>query len=99
MPGHPYYQTPHWKALRSTVIKRDKWRCQQCGSGVRGHKMKEPRPVVDHIKPRPKHNGPTGADTLDNLVTLCLPCHNRKTQHVDQSKVTTITGADGFPCD
>lgn len=52
--------------LRSSILKRDKYACQECGV--------QTSLEVHHIIP--VHlNGP---DTLDNLVTLCISCHADK---------------------
>lgn len=59
-----------WPALRMQAIRRDNWRCVQCGA--RG------RLEVDHIKPVRTH--PELAFTLSNLQTLCPRHHTRKTR-------------------
>ena len=55
-----------WRKLRLIVLNRDLYRCAHCGR--KGNE-------VDHIKA--KRDG--GEDTLDNLQTLCKPCHSKKT--------------------
>jgi ATP-dependent DNA helicase RecQ len=52
-----------YRELRLKTLERDGWRCQQCGA------MKNLQ--VHHIKPR-SH---LGHDDIDNLVTLCIGCH------------------------
>ncbi|MHB8616307.1 MAG: HNH endonuclease [Candidatus Acidiferrales bacterium] len=49
--------------LRKQVLKRDDWRCQNCGSSENLH--------VHHLQSR----GRLGDDTLENLITLCVCCH------------------------
>ena len=51
--------------LRNSVLMRDGWRCQSCGSrqGLEVH----------HITPRSKF----GDDVEENLITLCWECHRR----------------------
>ncbi|BBY36320.1 hypothetical protein MMAN_04540 [Mycobacterium mantenii] len=59
--------------LRRACLRRDDYTCQQCGY------QSEPNSGelhVDHIHNRAEG----GADVLDNLVTLCVPCHQPKTQ-------------------
>ncbi|WP_415043724.1 HNH endonuclease [Gordonia sp. (in: high G+C Gram-positive bacteria)] len=58
--------------LQRACFKRDHYTCQGCGyRGTRGDGTLH----ADHV-----HNRATGgADDLDNLVTLCQPCHARKT--------------------
>ena len=54
------------KAVREAVLKRDNYRCVNCGS-TRNLE-------VDHDKPLA--NG--GTNHIDNLQTLCQDCNRRK---------------------
>lgn len=63
-------RTQRWKALRLQVIRRDEWKCVQCGD------MR--RLEVDHILPVKTH--PELAFVLSNLQCLCGSCHARKTR-------------------
>ena len=56
-----------WDVLRKLAKDRDGWRCVKCGRAGRLE--------VDHIKPV-HHNGAMWE--LDNLQTLCRPCHFAK---------------------
>ena len=51
--------------LWQQVLKRDGWRCQQCGSS------KDLQ--IHHIQPRSR----MGSDIEENLITLCSRCHRR----------------------
>ncbi len=51
--------------VRTRVLERDGWRCQQCGS-TKGLE-------VHHMKPRSR----LGGDVMDNLITLCVDCHGK----------------------
>lgn len=55
------------KELRLAVIRRDNWHCQNCG--------REDLDVltVHHVIFRSQG----GRHHIDNLVTLCVSCHNR----------------------
>lgn len=53
------------KALKEAVRQRDDWRCTRCG--------KHAPLQVHHVKPR----GRGGGDVLENLVSLCVPCHRK----------------------
>jgi hypothetical protein len=53
-------------ALKLQMLKRDGYRCKQCGSNEDLE--------ADHVFPEVK-GGPT---SLDNLQTLCRPCNCRK---------------------
>ena len=54
-----------FRLMRHSILKRDGWRCQSCGSraGLEVH----------HITPRSK----LGHDTEENLITLCWECHRQ----------------------
>lgn len=65
---------------REDVIIRDKGRCVKCGMTREEHYEKFGRDItVDHIDgtgcntPASRKN-----NSMDNLQTLCLPCHGRK---------------------
>lgn len=72
------YKLLHWPAYtRKMVWKRDKGICSQCGSkcdrkGINGWHM-------DHIIPLYSAQGQLWAWSMDNLQTLCKPCHKIKT--------------------
>jgi hypothetical protein len=52
-----------YRELCYEVLKRDGWRCQSCG--------RTKCLQVHHIQPR----GRLGDDAEDNLITLCVDCH------------------------
>lgn len=60
-----------WQKLRKAVLHRDRTLCQACLSQMIFTRATD----VDHIIP--KHQG--GTDSLDNLQSLCYPCHQAKT--------------------
>ena len=61
--------TSRWKRVRRKVLDRDKHRCRKCG-------IFTSRFEVDHVVPLEAG----GAEyALDNLQTLCRPCHFAKT--------------------
>lgn len=53
--------TRRWTKLRAQVIARDRGRCTVCGSP---HALE-----VHHL------NGDPSGNRLENLATLCRPCH------------------------
>lgn len=59
-----------WRTMRKTVLDRDKWTCRSCG--YTGQDMQ-----IDHVKPR--HKWPELTWDMDNIQTLCKPCHFAKT--------------------
>lgn len=63
-------KSQRWKALRLQALRRDGWRCVQCGSR---HRLE-----VDHI--RAVRHAPEQAFDLGNLQVLCASCHAQKTR-------------------
>ena len=57
-----------WKLLRLRTFERDGWRCVQCGRAGRLE--------CDHVTPLHRGGDPY---SLDNLQSLCRPCHINKT--------------------
>jgi len=54
-----------YQELFRQVLRRDRWRCQQCGRRTELH--------VHHRRSR-SHGGD---DSESNLITLCATCHNQ----------------------
>ena len=54
-----------YEVLRKQVLRRDGWRCQSCGtmSNLEVHHM--------------EFRSHSGADSEENLITLCVNCHGR----------------------
>jgi 5-methylcytosine-specific restriction endonuclease McrA len=52
-----------YRTLHRSVLERDHWRCQACGSMSNLE--------VHHIR----HRSGLGDDADDNLITLCSECH------------------------
>ena len=57
---------------RNIVLKRDKFKCQYCGSKNNKNDL-----VIDHIYPKSKN----GSNDLDNLITSCIKCNCKKNDH------------------
>ena len=64
---HKYkYHGENWLRIRKSVLQRDNFTCQKCGS--------KEYLVVHHLIPYRL----SGSDDLDNLITLCRRCHGRE---------------------
>ena len=63
--AHPRLDPLSYEGLRQRILRRDGWRCQSCGamSSLEIH----------HLEFR-SHSG---ADSEENLITLCTACHAR----------------------
>ncbi|MBI6628275.1 HNH endonuclease [Pontibaca salina] len=62
-------RTRRWKSLRVEALRRDNYKCVECGA--RG------RLEIDHILPVRSH--PELSFEIDNLQALCVSCHSKKT--------------------
>jgi len=60
-----------WRRLRKEALERDSYLCQIC----RRHGVITQANEVDHIKSK----SAGGDDDLNNLQSLCAPCHAVKT--------------------
>lgn len=69
--GKDPVQSQRWKLLRKSVLERDAYTCRHCGS-TQGTLH------IDHVKPR--YIWPELTWEPSNIVTLCKPCHLKKTQ-------------------
>jgi 5-methylcytosine-specific restriction endonuclease McrA len=54
-----------YETLRQQILRRDGWRCQSCGAMSN---------LEVHHEEFRSHSG---ADSEDNLITLCTACHAR----------------------
>ena len=90
--GDPFYVSPEWRRVRDKRLKADRYICQECGVVCLGKRRNKPAPQVDHIKPRKTH--PALELDMDNLRTLCHPCHSKRTR-ADQLDRPEI-GPDGY---
>ncbi len=53
-----------YETLRQQVLRRDGWRCQLCGTMSN---------LEVHHKQYRSHSG---SDSEENLITLCVDCHD-----------------------
>ena len=63
-----YLKSPEWRALRKLVLKRDSYKCVDCG-------IQDGRLSVHHLH----YDGiETMTFTVDQLVSVCNRCHDRR---------------------
>ena len=61
-----YIASPAWRNVRSLVLKRDNARCRDCGSKSLHNDVHH----LTYIR--------LGTERLDDLITLCRECHNKR---------------------
>jgi ATP-dependent DNA helicase RecQ len=66
LPSSDRAQSPEWVTVRETVLKRDNYKCMECGTPCSATEAD-----VHHLLPR----SAGGSDEPSNLVTLCDGCH------------------------
>jgi len=66
---------PGMADLRLLALERDEYRCCLCKEAVT-----KATAQVDHVKSVSRFKRPVDANRLDNLQTLCIPCHAQKTR-------------------
>lgn len=78
--GRSSTRGPNWYMQRNSARKRDNYHCQRCG---KPEKELDRELDVHHIQPFRSFGYISGenenyliANQLDNLVSLCRPCHN-----------------------
>lgn len=77
---------------RYKVLERDGFKCLKCGMTAHQHKKKYRRLMtVDHI------DGNKSNHVMDNLQTLCLPCHGAKDRKRLKPKANKTTFKNGNP--
>ena len=75
-----------WKKIRNEVLSRDKHTCQVCGNIERYESFH-----VHHKIPIRSFPNAVEANKLDNLITLCPPCHK-----IAEINVHIRSGLAGF---
>ena len=76
---HTHLHARRWAAVRRAVLKRDGFRCVECG---RAGKLE-----VDHIVPMQHEPGQDVYD-VNGLQTLCRSCHLAKTARENRRLLT-----------
>jgi 5-methylcytosine-specific restriction protein A len=80
-----------WRKLRLAALKRDQFICQAVDDlGCKKLGIMTPAKEVDHIIPFEGKDDPNRMK-LDNLQSLCVPCHKRKTASQRKRNTMKIT--------
>lgn len=66
---------PAMADLRPIILQRDGQTCQMCDKAVEADEAR-----VDHIRPVRRFKRPVDANSQENLWTLCIKCHDEKTE-------------------
>jgi len=81
-PGkRPEYYGPNWRVQRRRVLRRDQYRCQDCGVTEAEYLTERGETLsVHHIQPFRTFETDDGydyeaANSLENLITVCRECH------------------------
>jgi hypothetical protein len=72
---------PGMADLRPLILERDEYTCKLCGVRVTDRAAE-----VDHIRPVRRFKRPIDANVEWNLWTLCINCHQEKTEHDRQAE-------------
>lgn len=67
--GNSDYYGKNWLSKRKERLEKDNYKCQHCGTEEDLH--------VHHVKPRREYKKVEDANTINNLITLCISCHPR----------------------
>ena len=84
--------------MKVRLLRRSGNRCEGCGFQFQGHPQALARnqgaAELDHKIPDKRHEH-GGADRIDNLQVLCLPCHDGKTNEEGQTgPIRNMTDAE-----
>jgi hypothetical protein len=75
-PHGPIYYGPNWLDQREKALRRDGWRCRECGLTMKAHRcIWEGALHVHHETKFREFEDCETANRLENLVTLCRTCH------------------------
>ena len=89
----PFYKGKPWRRARKAALERDHYICQDClAAKQRGERIRPRAAVmVHHILPREKY--PELELQLDNLISLCDPCHNKRHPEKGQPQASAAAPA------
>ena len=71
----PHKTRPGQRDLKQIVLERDDYKCRECDNLVVSESSQ-----LDHIRPVHRFASFEQANTLDNVQTLCVNCHQQKSR-------------------
>jgi 5-methylcytosine-specific restriction endonuclease McrA len=75
--GHEQNRGYTWPKQRKKALNRDSWECCRCGMSNSEHEVEHSQQIhVHHIIRYGAFENHERANQLENLVTLCRPCHD-----------------------
>ena len=90
MPSDPHYWSAKHRAWRKSVLRRDKYLCQECLRYGR----KTPAEQAHHKKPRRDY--PDLQYDVSNGVALCTKCHDKIEPRNERRKSNPPTSQKHF---
>lgn len=76
-PWRAWYKTARWQRLRMSILVRDAYTCQMCGSTWTDTSFL----VCDHVEP---HRGDEDKFWAGPFQTLCKACHDKDKQREER---------------
>jgi len=71
------YRGDNWKSQKRAALKRDGYKCVQCGASRDKSKL-----MIHHKIPFRFFTNYKKANSLNNLITLCNSCHSKQESHL-----------------
>jgi len=81
-----YEKRPGWEDLRPIILQADNYTCQICKRQFEASYLE-----VDHKRPARRFKKPVDADRVENLQTICIECHEKKTEY-DRQRESRVQG-------
>ena len=83
-----FYKSKAWQCAREYALKRDCYRCVECGRAA------EEVHHIEYLRPE-NINNPAVTVSPSNLMSLCFQCHKAKHQKQNECEVTYYFDSNG----
>jgi len=87
-PSHPHPNPGHWDEVRAAALERDGHSCRCCPNDAASGVSLE----IHH-----RHYNTWGRETVDDVVTLCVLCHDAITSRIRETTEYKIVSAKVMP--